>query len=77
MVIGAIFSLGNDITVDTPAPAPSAAAGLKLGLGLRTVIDLSSSLWSPCGLLIPKATIRLENTEEIIELIMFSFFLGL
>jgi len=44
MVIGAIFSVGNGITVDTPAP--SAAAGLKLRLGLQTIIDLSSSLWS-------------------------------
>ena len=46
MVIDAIFSLGNGITVDTPVPALSAAAGLEMGLGLRTVIDLFSSLWS-------------------------------
>jgi len=52
VVIGAIFSLGNGITVDTPAPVPSAAAGLEIGLGLRTVIDPSSSLWPPCGLLV-------------------------
>jgi len=34
VVIGAIFSLSNGITVDTPAPVPSAAAGLEIGLGL-------------------------------------------
>jgi len=46
MVIGAIFSLGNGITVYTPAPTLSAAAGLKLRLGLQTTTDQSSSLWS-------------------------------
>jgi len=46
MVINAIFSLGNGITVYTPAPTPPAVAGLEMGLGLRTIIDLFSSLWS-------------------------------
>jgi len=32
---------------------------------------------SPCGLPVPKATIKLGNTGENVELIMFSFFLGL
>ena len=73
MVIGAIFSLCNGITVDT-----------HLHLHRQLLQDSNSgsdcklllTYPPPCGLPMPKATTKLGNTGENVELIMFSFLLG-
>ena len=65
MVIGAVLSLGNGITVDTPAPAtPSLLQDSNSG----SDCELLSTYPPPCGLPVPKATIRLVNMAENVQL---------
>jgi len=74
LMVGAIVSVGDGgITVDTPHLHRQLLQDSDSGSDCEPVLTYPS----PCGLPVPKATIKLGNTGENVELIMFSFFLGL